>query len=153
MGNLLLTASLERLKYDIERLREKLKRENNVEERWALQRLLFQQVYRIGFSRELIDCIENEIAEWKDWIEHQQRRVQRFEATARENRQEKRLLLLAQQTLAVHEFHRQRILMILAINSSSSQCSPRSGNGSPPNGRDARTLIPADDVIGGGTEH
>ena len=123
------TASLERLKYDIERLREKLKKENNAEERWALQRLLFQQEYRIGFSRELIDCIENEIDKWKDWIEHQQRRVQRLEATARETRQEKSLLLLAQQTLAVHEFHRQRILMILAIHSSSRQCSPRSGNG------------------------
>jgi hypothetical protein len=37
--------------------------------------------------------------------------------------------------------------MILAINSSSSQCSPRSGNGPHQTERDARTLIPAGDVI------
>lgn len=120
---------MDRFKLDIERLREKLKRENNREERLALQCLLFQQIYRIGFRRELLDCIDREIDEWKDWIECQQSRVQRLEATAHENGLENRLLLLGQQTLALHELHRQRILMILAIDTSSSQRSSRSRNG------------------------
>ncbi len=116
---------MEQLKRGIEQIRERLKRENNRGERLALQRLLFQEEYRIGFSRELLDCIDREIDGWKDWIERQQSRVQRLEATARVNKLEKQLLLLAQQTLAIHELHRKRIVMILAINTSST----RSGNG------------------------
>jgi hypothetical protein len=112
----------------IERIRERLKRENNLGERLVLQRLLFQQVYRIGFNREAIDCVDREIGEWKGWIERQRSRVQRLQATARENRLEKRLLLLAQQTLCIHELHRQRILMILAMDISSSRRFPRSDN-------------------------
>lgn len=118
MGNPLLTASPIRgdqktLKRNIERLREILKTENDRGERLALQRLLFQEEYRIGFNRELLDCIDHEIGGWKDWIERQQSRVQRLEANGRANGLEKRLLLLAQQTLAIHELHRHRVLTIL----------------------------------------
>jgi hypothetical protein len=145
MGNL--RPGMESLKRDIERLRERLKRENNCGERFALQSRLFQQVYRIGFSRELLDCIDREIDEWKDWIERQQSRVQRLEATARENRDEKTLLLLAQQTLAVHELHRHRILMILGTDTSSSQHSPQPGPKTPtaPESTSKRVAVPIDE--------
>ena len=120
---------MELLKRDIKRLRERLKRTNNQRERLALLRLLFQRLYTLGFSRELLDCIDHEIDEWKDWIEHQQARVQRLKASGRENRLEKKMLLCALQTLAIHELHRHRILMILAMNTSSDRRAPRSGNG------------------------
>lgn len=118
---------MERLERNIERLRERLKRETNQQERWALQRLLFQQMYKIGFSSKLIDCIVREIEEWKGWIERQQSRVQRFERFGRETKQEKRLLVLAQHTLAVHELHRRRMLLIVTTRISSDRSALRSG--------------------------
>ena len=147
MGNL--RPGMDGLKRDIEQLRERLKRESNRGERCALQSRLFQQVYRIGLSPELLDCIDREIDEWKDWIERQQSRVQRLEATARENRDEKTLLLLARQTLAVHELHRHRILMILGIDTSFSQHSPQPGNGpktpTAPESTSKRVAVPIDE--------
>ena len=109
-------AAIELLKSDIEPLRERLKRENNRGERLVLQRLLFQRMYKIGVSRELIDYIDDEIAEWKNWLERQRSGVQRLEAAGRENRLERNLLLLAQQTIVLHELHRQRLLRIVAMD-------------------------------------
>jgi hypothetical protein len=97
---------------EIESLRERLKTEGDQQERWALQRLLFQQMYRIGLNEKLREVIEREIGEWKGWIECQQLRMQRLE---RVGRYEKRLLLLAQHTLTVHELHRRRILELLGV--------------------------------------
>ena len=100
---------------EIERLRERLKTEGDQQERWALQRLLFQHMYRIGLNEELREIIEREIGEWKGWIEGQQLRMQRLERSGRYNKFEKRLLLLAQHTLTVHELHRRRILELLRV--------------------------------------
>jgi hypothetical protein len=94
-------------------------------------------MYKIGFGRELIDCIDDEIAQWKNWIERQRSGVQRLEAAGRENRLEKKLLLLAQQTLILHELHRQRILMIVAMDTSTSRRSRRLGE-RPKSGQSAR---------------
>src|SRR5690349_5020071 len=95
---------------EIESLRERLKTEGDQQERWALQRLLFQNMYRIGLNEKLREIIEREIGEWKGWIEGEQLRMQRLQ---RAGRYEKRLLLLAQHTLTVHELHRRRILDLL----------------------------------------
>ena len=95
---------------EIESLRERLKTEGDEQERWALQRLLFQNMYRIGLNEELREVIEREIGEWKGWIKGQQLRMQRL---GRVGRHEKKLLLLAQHTLTVHELHRRRILDLL----------------------------------------
>jgi len=97
---------------EIESLRERLKTEGDQQERWALQRLLFQHMYRIGLNEELREIIEREIGEWKRWIEGQQLRMQRV---GRVGRHEKKLLLLAQHTLTVHELHRRRILDLLGV--------------------------------------
>jgi hypothetical protein len=94
----------------VERLRERLKTEGDQQERWALQHLLFQHMYRIGLNEELRETIEREIGEWKRWIEGQQLRMQRL---GRVGRREKKLLLLAQHTLTVLELHRRRVLDLL----------------------------------------
>ena len=100
---------------EIESLRERLKTEGDQQERWALQRLLFQNMYRIGLNEELREVIEREIGEWKGWIEGQQLRMQRLERVGRCKKFEKRLLLLARHTLTVHELHRRRILDLLGV--------------------------------------
>ncbi len=117
---------MEQIKRNIEDIRERLKTESNPRVRWALQRALFQEAYKIGFSRELIDFIDREIAGWRDWIDRQQSLVERLANSGLESELAETLLLLAQQTLAVHELHRRRILRILALNALSE------GRSSPP---------------------
>ena len=96
---------------EIQRLRERLKTEGDQQERWDLQRLLFQHMYRVGLNEKLREIIEREIGEWKGWIEGEQLRMQRLQYAL--GRYEKRLLFLAQHTLSVHELHRRRILDLL----------------------------------------
>src|SRR5262249_4334862 len=112
---------MERLERNIESLRERIKTESNPQARWRLQRPLIQEEDRIGFSRELVDLIDCEIAGWHDWINRQRSIVERLEDSGRESKLAKDLLFLAQQTLAVHEFHRQRILNIVAAIGASSR--------------------------------
>jgi hypothetical protein len=124
--------AMERIRRNIEDIRERLQTESHPRTRWALQRLLFRELYRIGFRRELIDVIDHEIAGWRDWISRQQALVDRLENSRRETEPARALLLLAQQTLAVHEIHRERMLTILALNTPSKR-----GSSSPDDGRNS----------------